>query len=119
MKVDSNCSLMCLLDATCRHRREHILHFALGVLDYAGKYTQGSTRLTPYYVLTMLQDVNSFARLVRGLSENKAPGLEEVPNEILKWLPDGVLADFHAVFVAAYSVQLTSNFLKVSKAVLI
>ena len=88
----------------------------LDQISIATNATMGARQIS---VLTMLQDVNRFARLVRGLSENKAPGLDEVPNEILKWLPDGVLAEFHATFEEVYSASYTPDFMKVSKSVLI
>ena len=87
----------------------------LDQISIATHATMGAPQIS---VLTMMQDVNRFARLVRCLSENKAPGLDEVPDGILKWLPDGMLAEFHAAFVEVYSASYTPNFMKVSKSVL-
>ena len=44
----------------------------------------------------MLEDPNRFARIFKNLSDEKAPGPDDNPNEMLKWLPEQGLDMLHA-----------------------
>ena len=88
-------------------------------LDHYEIATQATHAPPIITVLTMKQNVNTFARMVRGLSDKKAPGPDGIPNEVLKWLSDYVLSNIHASFVRGYASAYTPDFMKVSTTVVL
>ncbi len=55
-----------------------------------------------------------FQRLVRGLSNNKAPGPDNIPNELIKNLPDGMLRCMHELMILQYMTGTTPSVRKTS-----
>ena len=80
--------------------------------------TEAALALAPKVsVLDMMSDPNRFARIVRNLSDKKAPGPDGIPNEILKWLPDQGLDVLHGSLLQLYRTGTAPDFMKDSDTV--
>ena len=79
--------------------------------------TEASIRAPKVSILAMLEDPNTFARIIRNLSDEKAPGPDGIPNEVLKWLPEQGLDMLHASFVQLYRTGTAPDFMRESDTV--
>ena len=79
--------------------------------------TEASIRAPKVSILAMLEDPNRFARIIRNLSDKKAPGPDGIPNEVLKWLPEQGLDMLHACFVQLYCTGTAPDFMRESDTV--
>ena len=68
-------------------------------------------------MLDLMSDPNRFARIIRNLSDKKAPGPDGIPNEVLKWLPDQGLDVLHSSLLQLYRTGTTPDFMKESDTV--
>lgn len=76
--------------------------------------TISRTRLLPH-----IQDYGLFLDCLRRASNNKSPGWDEIPNELLKYLPDDMLRSIHSMFVAMWTTGITPTSWKTSNTVML
>ena len=70
-------------------------------------------------ILDLLEDKTRFARHVSRLSNNKAPGIDGVANELLKNLPDDLLQAIHTLYTLMYMTATTPQYFKESNTILL
>ena len=70
-------------------------------------------------ILDLMSQKSTFLKKVRCLSKGKAPGKDDVPNEVLKNLPDRLLDAIHSLFILMYMTGTTPDDWKVSHTVLL
>jgi hypothetical protein len=73
---------------------------------------------TAISILSLLSEKTRFLAKVRYLSRGKAPGKDDVPNEVLN-LPDYLLDAIHPLFILMYMTGTIPNDWKVSHTVLL
>ena len=79
----------------------------------------GDTRLGSVDLLGMLRDKANFHNILRFTSNNKQPGPDEIPNELLKNLPDQLQTCIHNMFIIQWLVGYTPDGWKESNTVLL
>ena len=67
----------------------------------------------------MMRDRSTYQRTVRGLAKGKAPGPDELPNELLQNLPDDLQTSIHNIMIIMWLAGVTPNSWKTSTTVLV
>ena len=84
---------------------------------------QVSTRVDPHSrredLLPRIKDYGTFESILRRAANNKAPGPDEVPNELLKFLPEQLRRGIHQMFVAMWLTGDTPTAWKHSNTVML
>ena len=70
-------------------------------------------------LLARFQDYQLFKERLRALGNNKAPGWDAVPNELLKYMPENVLVAIHQLFITMWITGETPAAWKRSQTVLL
>ena len=70
-------------------------------------------------ILALLEQKTRFGKHVSRLSNNKAPGTDGVANEIIKNLPDDLLAAIHELYILMYMTAITPQHFKESNTILL
>ena len=70
-------------------------------------------------ILDLVMDPARFSRHVSRLSNNKAPGMDGIANELLKNLPEELLQAIHTLYILMYMTAVTPQHFKESNTILL